>query len=83
MKRLLDWPVTRREDMDGVKVYLGDIGWVMVALPARKICCASTPKPPSWIHATRSYQRRRDRAESLSQGAKWKLSISKKVQSLL
>jgi phosphomannomutase len=22
--------VTRREDMDGVKVYLGDIGWVMV-----------------------------------------------------
>src|SRR5260221_7494175 len=30
MNRLLDWPVTRREDMDGVKVYLGEIGWVMV-----------------------------------------------------
>ena len=29
-KRLLDWPVTRREDMDGVKVYFGDLGWVMV-----------------------------------------------------
>jgi phosphomannomutase len=29
-KRLLDWPVARREDLDGVKVYLGDIGWVMV-----------------------------------------------------
>ena len=29
-KRLLDWPVTRREDLDGVKVYLGEIGWVMV-----------------------------------------------------
>ena len=28
--RLLDWPVTRREDLDGVKVYLGEIGWVMV-----------------------------------------------------
>jgi alpha-D-glucose phosphate-specific phosphoglucomutase len=30
LKRLLDWPVTRREDMDGIKVYLGEIGWVMV-----------------------------------------------------
>jgi len=29
-KQLLDWPVTRREDLDGVKVYLGEIGWVMV-----------------------------------------------------
>jgi phosphomannomutase len=29
-KRLLDWPVARREDLDGVKVYLGEIGWVMV-----------------------------------------------------
>src|SRR6202040_4440250 len=29
LKKLLDWPVTRREDMDGIKVYLGDIGWVM------------------------------------------------------
>jgi alpha-D-glucose phosphate-specific phosphoglucomutase len=29
-RSLLDWPVVRREDMDGVKVYLGDIGWVMV-----------------------------------------------------
>src|SRR6266478_6634653 len=30
LKSLLDWPVTRRENMDGVKVYLGEIGWVMV-----------------------------------------------------
>jgi alpha-D-glucose phosphate-specific phosphoglucomutase len=28
--KLLDWPITRREDLDGVKVYLGDIGWAMV-----------------------------------------------------
>ena len=28
--RLLDWPIVRRENLDGVKVYLGDIGWVMV-----------------------------------------------------
>jgi alpha-D-glucose phosphate-specific phosphoglucomutase len=27
--RLLDWPITRREEIDGVKVYLGDAGWVM------------------------------------------------------
>jgi phosphomannomutase len=27
---ILAWPVTRRENMDGFKVYLGDIGWVMV-----------------------------------------------------
>jgi len=30
LKRLLDWPVVRREDLDGIKVYLGEIGWVMV-----------------------------------------------------
>jgi phosphomannomutase len=30
LRRLLDWDVSRREDMDGIKVYLGDIGWVMV-----------------------------------------------------
>jgi phosphomannomutase len=29
-ERLLDWPVTRREDLDGIKLYLGEIGWVMV-----------------------------------------------------
>ena len=28
--RLLDWPITRCEDLDGLKMYLGDIGWVMV-----------------------------------------------------
>lgn len=28
--RLLDWPIVRREDLDGIKVYLGDIGWAMV-----------------------------------------------------
>jgi phosphomannomutase len=30
LNRVLDWPVVRREDMDGIKAYLGDIGWVMV-----------------------------------------------------
>ncbi len=30
LSRILDWPVVRREDRDGIKVYLGDIGWVMV-----------------------------------------------------
>ena len=29
-KHILGWPITRRENMDGIKVYLGDIGWVMV-----------------------------------------------------
>jgi len=28
--RLLDWPIVRREDLDGVKFYLGDVGWAMV-----------------------------------------------------
>lgn len=27
---VLQWPIIRRENMDGIKVYLGDIGWVMV-----------------------------------------------------
>jgi phosphomannomutase len=30
LTRLLDWPVTKREDLDGIKIYLGDIGWVML-----------------------------------------------------
>jgi phosphomannomutase len=30
LKKLLDWPISRREDMDGIKVYLGETGWVMV-----------------------------------------------------
>ena len=29
-KELLNLQVTRREDLDGVKIYLADIGWVMV-----------------------------------------------------
>jgi len=28
--RLLDWPIVQREDLDGIKVYLGDVGWAMV-----------------------------------------------------
>jgi phosphomannomutase len=30
LNSLLDWPVTRREDLDGIKLYIGEIGWVMV-----------------------------------------------------
>jgi phosphomannomutase len=30
LTRFVDWPVVRRENMDGVKFYLGDIGWGMV-----------------------------------------------------
>jgi len=29
-QRLGDWPITRRENMDGVKVYVADFGWVLV-----------------------------------------------------
>jgi phosphomannomutase len=30
LKRVLEWPVERREDLDGIKLYLGEIGWVML-----------------------------------------------------
>lgn len=30
LSHVLDFPVVRREDLDGIKVYLGDAGWVMV-----------------------------------------------------
>jgi phosphomannomutase len=30
LARFLDWPITRREDLDGIKLYLDEIGWVMV-----------------------------------------------------
>jgi phosphomannomutase len=28
--RILDWPVVGMETMDGIKLYLGEMGWVMV-----------------------------------------------------
>lgn len=30
LTRFLDWPVSRRENMDGIKIYLGEIGWLLV-----------------------------------------------------
>jgi alpha-D-glucose phosphate-specific phosphoglucomutase len=30
LSKLLDWLVVRREDIDGIKIYLGELGWVMV-----------------------------------------------------
>jgi len=30
LNKVLDWPVVKREDLDGLKIYLGDIGWVML-----------------------------------------------------
>jgi phosphomannomutase len=30
LTRILDLPVARRENMDGIKLYLGEAGWVMV-----------------------------------------------------
>jgi len=29
LNRILDFPVVQREDLDGIKLYLGDTGWVM------------------------------------------------------
>jgi phosphomannomutase len=29
-QHFLEWPIVRRENLDGEKIYLGDIGWVMV-----------------------------------------------------
>jgi alpha-D-glucose phosphate-specific phosphoglucomutase len=30
LTQLQEWPVKRRENMDGIKLYLADVGWVMV-----------------------------------------------------
>ncbi|HXN22020.1 MAG TPA: phosphoglucomutase/phosphomannomutase family protein [Candidatus Dormibacteraeota bacterium] len=30
LNKLLKWPVIRRESLDGIKLYLGDAGWVLV-----------------------------------------------------
>jgi len=30
LKKLVDWTITRREDMDGIKVYLDNFGWALV-----------------------------------------------------
>ncbi|HTT33588.1 MAG TPA: phosphoglucomutase/phosphomannomutase family protein, partial [Methylomirabilota bacterium] len=30
LKKLGDWRITRREDMDGIKIYLDGFGWALV-----------------------------------------------------
>ena len=30
VQRVVEWPVERRENLDGIKLYVGDIGWVML-----------------------------------------------------
>ncbi len=30
LTRFLDWPIVRRENMDGIKIYLGETGWLLV-----------------------------------------------------
>lgn len=30
LSKILEWPIVRRESMDGIKLYLGDIGWVLI-----------------------------------------------------
>jgi phosphomannomutase len=30
LKNFLDWPITRRENLDGIKIYFGEVGWAMV-----------------------------------------------------
>ena len=30
LQRFLDWPIVKREDLDGIKVYVGEVGWLMV-----------------------------------------------------
>ena len=48
LEKFLDWPILRREDMDGIKVYLGDTGWVLVrASGTERIlrAYAETPRP--------------------------------------
>ena len=46
LTRVLDWPVVRQEDLDGVKAYLGDVGWVMVRAsgtePMLRIYCETS-----------------------------------------
>jgi len=30
LNKLLDFPINRREDLDGIKVYLSDVGWLLI-----------------------------------------------------
>ena len=47
-KRVGNWDITRREDLDGIKLYLGEIGWVMVRASGTENLLriyAETPRP--------------------------------------
>jgi alpha-D-glucose phosphate-specific phosphoglucomutase len=30
LKSILAWPITRREDLDGIKLYIAEIGWILI-----------------------------------------------------
>jgi alpha-D-glucose phosphate-specific phosphoglucomutase len=48
LSRILDLPVVRRENLDGIKVYLDDAGWVMVRASGTENLLrvySETPKP--------------------------------------
>ena len=52
-KRVNNWDVTRREDMDGIKLYLGDTGWVMVRASGTENLLriySETPRPETTKH---------------------------------
>ena len=64
LNRFLDWPIVRREDLDGVKVYLGDIGWAMVRVSGTE------PMLRVYSETTHAYTTRRvlDEVTTLVQG---------------
>jgi len=56
-KRVNNWDVTRREDMDGIKLYLGDTGWVMVRASGTENLLriySETPRPETTKHVLRA-----------------------------
>jgi alpha-D-glucose phosphate-specific phosphoglucomutase len=46
LARVMEWPVVRRENLDGIKVYLGEIGWLMLRAsgtePVLRIYCETS-----------------------------------------
>jgi phosphomannomutase len=46
LTKVLDWPVARRENLDGIKLYLGEIGWLMLrgsgTEPVLRIYCETS-----------------------------------------
>ncbi len=78
LSRWLDWPVTRREDMDGVKLYLADAGWLLVRASGTEAMLRLYAETSSAETTRRILTETASFVKQLQGESKWKASTSRR-----